>query len=350
MIIEEYLQILHQEGASDLILTAGAPPMVRRDGELFPVSKYALRPEHTEHLARELLAEARWAAFQERGDLDFSFNWQDRARFRVNAFRQRGSVVLTLRLVPYRIPTGDELGLPPVLRNLMRVAQGLILVTGPRSAGKSTTVAALVDQILASRAGHVITIEDPIGYVYRHQKGIVEQREVGSDVRSVADALRAARYQAPDVLLVDELSDLDAIGASLTIAETGHLVLATLHARDTTQAVERMVEVFPVGQQQQVRVQLANALIAVVSQQLLQRADRGGRVAAFEVLLNTPATHLLIREGETGQLRRALESAMPDGMVPMEWSLGQLVRSGMVELAVAAARTQHPEALQRFAA
>ncbi len=349
MIIEAYLEVLLQQAASDLILTAGAPPTIRKDGALMPIAKEPLRPEHTEQIAREVLSDARWTTFQERHDLDFSFNWLGRARFRINAFRQRGSVGLALRLIPYQIPGFDRLGVPPVIQNLTARTQGLILLTGPTGAGKSSTLAAIVNQVLATRPCHVITIEDPIEYVYRHQKGIVEQREVGADVRSFAEALRSALRQTPDVLLIGEMRDLETIAAAITIAETGHLVLATLHTNDTTQAVDRIVDVFPAAQQQQVRVQLSNTLAAAIYQQLLPRRG-GGRVAAFELLLGTVAVQNLIKEGKTRQLRNVLETGSKEGMSTMERSLGELVSAGLIDYAAAAARAQYPEELRRLVA
>ena len=350
MIIDAYLQILLEQSASDLILTAGAPPTMRKDGALVPIGPDPLRPDQIEQMAQEVLSPERWARFQSHGDLDFSFNWKGHARFRINAFKQRGSVGMALRLIPYQIPNFDQLGVPIVVRGLTRLGQGLILVTGPTGSGKSSTLAAMVNDIVATRPCHVITIEDPIEYVYRHQRSIVEQREVGADVASFADALRAALRQTPDVLLVGEMRDLETISAAITIAETGHLVLATLHTNDTTQAVDRMVDVFPGEQQQQVRVQLSNTLAAVIYQQLLPRRDGPGRVAAFEVLLNTLAVQNLIKEGKTRQLRNVLETSAKDGMNTMERSLSDLIRAGLVDFGAAAARAQHPEELRRLAA
>ena len=350
LIIDAYLQTLLDQAASDLILSAGAPPTMRKDGVLVPIAKDPLRPEQIELIGHEILSAERWGRFQERGDLDFSFNWKGQARFRINAFKQRGSVGLALRLIPYQIPTFDQLGVPMIVRGLTRLNQGLILVTGPTGSGKSSTLAAMVNDILASRPCHVITIEDPIEYVYRHQRGIVEQREVGADVPSFADALRAALRQTPDVLLIGEMRDLLTISAAITIAETGHLVLATLHTNDTTQAVDRMVDVFPGDQQQQVRVQLSSTLAAVIYQQLLPRRDGPGRVAAFEVLLNTIAVQNLIKEGKTRQLRNVLETGAKDGMNTMERSLGDLIKAGLIDFSVAASRAQYPDEIRRLAA
>ena len=343
--IEAYLHVLIDQAASDLVISAGAPPTIRKDGRLVAIAREPLRAEQTEHLARELLSPERWETFQGRGDLDFSFNWQGRARFRINVFRQRGSVGMALRLIPYQIPNYDQLGVPAVVRGLTSLPQGLILVTGPTGSGKSSTLAAMVNDVLATRPCHVITIEDPIEYVYRHQIGIVEQREVGADVRSFPDALRAALRQTPDVLLIGEMRDLETITTAITVAETGHLVLATLHTNDTTQAVDRMVDVFPAEQQQQVRVQLSSTLAAVIYQQLLPRRG-GGRVAAFEVLLNTFAVQNLIKEAKTRQLRNVIATSAKEGMATMERSLVDLIRAGLVDPAHAAARSQYPEELK----
>lgn len=348
--IDAYLQVLLEQAASDLILTAGAPPTMRKDGALVPIEPEPLRPETIEQMAREVLSADRWNRFQEQRDLDFSFNWKGHARFRINAFVQRGSVGLALRLIPYQIPNFDQLGVPMIVRGLTKLSQGLILVTGPTGSGKSSTLAAMVNEIVATRPCHVITIEDPIEYVYRHQRSIVEQREVGADVESFAEALRAALRQTPDVLLIGEMRDLETIAAAITIAETGHLVLATLHTNDTTQAVDRMVDVFPAEQQQQVRVQLSSTLTAVIYQQLLPRRDGPGRVAAFEVLLNTIAVQNLIKEGKTRQLRNVLETGAKDGMNTMERSLSELIKAGLIEFGAAASRAQHPEELRRLAA
>ncbi|HET9849502.1 MAG TPA: type IV pilus twitching motility protein PilT [Candidatus Dormibacteraeota bacterium] len=348
--IDAYLRVLLEQAASDLVLSAGAPPTMRKDGALVAIAPEPLRPEQIEQMARELLSADRWKKFQEDRDLDFSFNWRGEARFRINAFMQRGSVGLALRLIPYQIPNYDQLGVPMVVRGLTRLSQGLILVTGPTGSGKSSTLAAMVSDIVANRPCHVITIEDPIEYVYRHQRSIVEQREVGADVNSFAEALRAALRQTPDVLLIGEMRDLETIATAITVAETGHLVLATLHTNDTTQAVDRMVDVFPAEQQQQVRVQLSNTLAAVIYQQLLPRRDGPGRVAAFEVLLNTIAVQNLIKEGKTRQLRNVIETGLKEGMNTMERSLSDLIRAGLVDFNTAAARAQHPEELRRLAA
>jgi twitching motility protein PilT len=345
LIIEPYLEILLEQAASDMILSAGAPPTMRKDGALLPMSRELLRPDQIETIGREVLSPERWASFLQRGDIDFSFNWKGQARFRINAFKQRGSVGLALRLIPYQIPNFDQLGVPTVVRGLTRLSQGLILVTGPTGSGKSSTLAAMVNDIVATRPCHVITIEDPIEYVYQHQRGIVEQREVGSDVPSFPAALRAALRQTPDVLLIGEMRDLETISTAITVAETGHLVLATLHTNDTTQAVDRMVDVFPAEQQQQVRVQLSSTLAAVIYQQLLP-IKGGGRVAAFEVLLNILAVQNLIKEGKTRQLRNVIATSSKEGMVTMEHSLSALIRSGMVDPSAAAAKSQYPQELK----
>ncbi len=257
-------------------------------------------------------------------ELDFSFNWEDQARFRGNAYHQRGSVALSLRLIPYRIPSFDELGLPTGMRKWVELPQGLVLVTGPTGSGKSTTIAAMLDSINEHRPCHIITIEDPIEYVHRHKQAAVSQREIGIDTDSFAQALRSALREDPDVLLVGEMRDPETIQTALTIAETGHLVFATLHTNDAGQAVDRVVDVFPGDKQSQIRVQLAASLTGIVSQRLLPRIG-GGRVAAFEVLTATFAVRNLIREGKSSQLRNVVSTAGKHGMQTLESSLSQLV-------------------------
>jgi twitching motility protein PilT len=349
--LRSLLEEMLEKEASDLHITAGERPKIRVDGDITDSSvAEILSPKDTLHLAYSVLTENQKKRFENENELDFSFGIQNLARFRGNVYKQRGCVSMAIRMIPFNVRTFQDLGLPPVIARLAERPRGLILVTGPTGSGKSSTLAAMVNDIVATRPCHVITIEDPIEYVYRHQRSIVEQREVGSDVASFADALRAALRQSPDVLLIGEMRDLETISAAITIAETGHLVLATLHTNDTAQAVDRVVDVFPAEQQQQVRVQLSNTLAAVIYQQLLPRRDGPGRVAAFEVLLNSIAVQNLIKEGKTRQLRNVLETGVKDGMNTMERSLGELVKAGLIDFGAAAARSQHPEELRRLAA
>ena len=329
--VDEFLAYLVEAGGSDLLLTAGAPPWVRVDGELLPMEgAKPLTPEEIETFADKMFTKALAKVFLEHKQVDFSFNWRGKARIRANAFRQRGSAGLAFRLIPYHIPTFDELGLPGIIDEIVQRPQGLVLVTGPTGSGKSTTLAAMIDWINQHRRCHILTIEDPIEYVHRHNLAAVNQREVGEDAPSFALALRAALREDPDVLLVGEMRDLESIQTVLTIAETGHLVFATLHTNDTSQAIDRIVDVFPGIRQEQIRIQLANSLTAVLHQRLLPRID-GGRVAAFEVLLGVPPVRNLVREGKTRQLRNIVATGQRDGMCTLESSLSRLVSEGIVD-------------------
>ena len=340
--LEQLLETLWQRHGSDLLLTPGAPPLLRVDGALERMPRWeSLTAADTEGMLSSLLSDIQRADFAARNEVDWSFSWRDQARFRANGFRQRGSVAIALRLIPYRVPSLDELGVPPVVQAFTTLSQGLVLVTGPTGSGKSTTLAALVDRINATRPCHILTIEDPIEYVHQHQVAAVNQREVGTDTATFAIALRAALREDPDVLMVGEMRDLETIQTALTIAETGHLVFATLHTNDSPQALDRIVDVFPGDQQSQIRVQLANALTGIVYQRLLPRVD-GGRSAAYEVLLATPAVRNLIREGKTRQLRNVLATASREGMQTLEQSLTALVSSGQVAHDTAVGASLYP--------
>ena len=328
--VDGLLGALWDRGGSDLLLTAGAPPMVRVDGLIVRLPDLApLRPADTERYLAGLLNPSQAAAFDTRRELDFSFNWRGQARLRASAFTQRGSVAIALRLIRYDLPTFDDLGLPDVLAGYVTLPQGLVLVTGPTGSGKSTTLASLIDRINSTRPCHILTIEDPIEYVHRHKVAAVNQRQVGEDTDSFASALRSALREDPDVLLIGEMRDLETIQTALTVAETGHLVFATLHTNDTAQALDRIVDVFPAERQTQIRVQLANSLTAIVYQRLLPRVG-GGRVAAYEVLVATSAVRNLIREGKTRQIRNLVATGQRDGMQTLESSLSELVARGSI--------------------
>ena len=345
--IDALLEELWQAGGTDLLLTAGLPPQLRVHGELRPVpDHHRLTGDDTEALLAELLNPAQSAAFANRHDYDFSFSWREQARIRGNAFLQRELIAIALRMIPRTIPTMQELGLPPILSGFARQHQGLVLVTGPTGSGKSTTLASVIARINSERACHIITIEDPIEYVHEHKRAAVNQREVGSDTASFPDALRSALREDPDVLLVGEMRDLDSIRFALTIAETGHLVFATLHTNDTSQSLARIIDVFPAEQQAQVRVQLAAALTGIVYQRLLPRIG-GGLIAGYEVLVATPAVRNLIKEGKTHQLRNSLLTGQRDGMVSLEQSLSYLVGQGLVSYDDAVARSLHPADITR---
>ena len=341
------LEAAWEAGATDLLLTVGRPPQMRVHGDLVsaPNTK-ALTEVETDALLGELLSETQIAALDARKEFDFSVTWRNLARVRGNAFIQRGFTAVTLRIIPMEIPTMESLGLPPVLRTFTSIHQGMILVTGPTGSGKSTTLAAMVDRINAERACHIITIEDPIEYLHRHKRATVSQREVGTDTSSFADALRACMRNDPDVLLVGEMRDLESIRFALTIAETGHLVLASLHTNDTTQALARIIDVFPAEQQAQVRTQLAAALTGIVYQRLIPK-NGGGLVAAHEVLVANAAIRNLIKDGKTHQLRNALVTGQQEGMVTFEQSLSALVRSGVINYDDAVARSLYPKEIGR---
>jgi len=276
------------------------------------------------------MAGEKWELLRERGEIDLAYSLPGVSRFRVNVFHQRGSVGAAIRLIPRNIPDLERLGLPPVVAELAERQHGLVLVTGPTGSGKSTTLAAMVDRINRERSCHIITLEDPIEYLHQHRRSIVNQREVGADTRSFASALRAALRQDPDVILVGEMRDLETIATAITAAETGHLVLATLHTSSAVQSIDRIIDVFPSHQQGQVRIQLADTLEGVITQQLWLRADRTGRVAAVEVLAATPAVKNLIREGKTHQIISSIQTGGRYGMQTMEMALRQLVARGII--------------------
>ena len=347
--VDGLLEALWNAGGTDLLLTAGMAPQIRVHGDLYPVEgTRPLTADDTESMVAEVLSPAQSAAFATQQDYDFSFSWREQARIRGNAFIQRDQTALALRMIPRTVPSMEVLGLPSVLADLTTRHQGLILVTGPTGSGKSTSLAAMVDRINTHRACHILTIEDPIEYVHEHKRSLVSQREVGSDTASFPDALRAALREDPDVLLVGEMRDLESIRFALTIAETGHLVLATLHTNDTAQSLSRMIDVFPGDQQAQIRVQLAAALTAVVYQRLVPRVG-GGMVAAYEVLVANSAARNLVKEGKTHQLRNVLVTGQREGMVTLEQSLSALVQAGVVRHEDAVPRSLYPKEIEPMA-
>jgi twitching motility protein PilT len=328
--IDALLSVLWEAHGTDLLLTAGMAPQIRVQGELSGVPDHpVLTPSGVEALLADLLDEEQSVAWLDQYEFDFAFSWKETARVRGNAYTQRGSTAVALRIIPLKIPTMAELGLPPAMEAFIRQPQGLVLVTGPTGSGKSTTLASMIHQISIDRACHIITIEDPIEYLHPHSRSAVDQREVGSDTASFADGLRSVLREDPDVLLVGEMRDLASIRFALTIAETGHLVFATMHTNDTAQALARIIGVFPSDEQPQVRVQLAAALSGIAYQQLIPRIG-GGMVAAHEVLVANGAVRNMISDGKTNQLRNALVTGHKDGMVTFEKSLSRLVASGQV--------------------
>lgn len=342
---EALLALAVEKKASDLVLTAHVPPMLRLRGELLPVGKEPLGPDAVKKLVYEVLRADQVARFEQAKDLDFSFSFRERLRFRGNVFQQRGSVGAVFRLVPTEIPALDSLGLPPVLRELALKPQGLILVTGPTGHGKSTTQAAMIDVVNGSRRAHIVTVEDPIEFLHANRRSVIEQRELGEDTLSFASAVKHALRQAPDIILVGEMRDTETMAAALTAAETGHLVISTLHTNDSPGAIDRIIDSFPPHQQNQVRSQLSLALVAVVAQRLVPSADGTKQVAACEILVNNAASANLIREGKVHHLYTVMETHGKDGMVSMDHALKALYLKGAVAFEEAKRRMRSPTLL-----
>ena len=339
--IERYLQVLWERNASDLLLTAYSKPLVRIDGQLLPLEDEAeLDQDHCEHLVLSILTEELKQELRQNKEVDFSFSWNGVARFRANCFFQMGAIAMSLRIIPLKLPTLDQLGLPPAIEYFANLPQGLVLVTGPTGSGKSTTLAAMINYINENRRCHILTIEDPVEYVHPHKNSAVSQREVGYDTISFARALRAALREDPDVILVGEMRDPETVQFALSIAETGHLVFATLHTNDAPQALDRISDMFPAERQNQIKVQLAACLSGVVSQRLIPRVG-GGMVAAFEILVANNAVRGLIREGKTHQVRNILASGRNEGMCTLESWLNMLVQNGWITYEDAVARSLH---------
>lgn len=348
MEFNKLLQKVIDDDGSDLHLTVGAKPVIRIDGRLvFQKDFNVLTNEEIKSVVDDLLTEHQRSILEAEKEFDFSFAFSDLARFRVNAFHQRGYLAAVLRLIPLSVPTLDELNLPRSLYQFANLPQGFVLVTGPAGQGKSTTIAALLNYINETREVHIITIEDPIEYIYPHKKSIVDQREMNLDTRSWAVALRSCLREDPDIVLIGEMRDPETIAAAVTIAETGHLVFASLHTNSAAQTIDRVIDVFPQYQQQQIRVQLASILEGVVSQRLIP-AIGGGRIPAVELLLTTPAVRSVIREGKNHLLDNIISTSYELGMVPLERSLAELVKSGKVESSVAKSHTVKPGELMRY--
>jgi twitching motility protein PilT len=344
--LDGWLATLAESNGSDILLTAGSVPLLRIDGELHPLmGGQALTDGDIEEIARPHLGD-QLEQLRRRSEVDFSFTWREAARVRANAFLQRGTCSLALRRIPMTIPTAAELGLPASVADVLRQPSGLILVTGPTGSGKSTTLASMIDWLNETRAGHIVTIEDPIEYLHRNRRCAVSQREIGTDTDSFSSALRAVLREDPDVVLLGEMRDLESIAAALTIAETGHLVLATLHTNDTAQALDRIVDVFPAERRPQIQVQLSGTLLAVVYQRLVLRRG-GGMTAAFEVMIGIPAVRNLVREGKTRQLRNVVATSRSDGMQTLEAALATLVADGVIDYQSAVAASLYPAEIPR---
>ena len=344
------LQATVSAGASDLHLTVGRPPTARRDGVLVPFEGVPLlQPADAERIVFSVLNDVQRQEFDENSQVDFSFGIESIGRFRANAYRQRNSCALALRVIPFRVRSLDELGAPWAATELLQRPFGLVLVVGPTGSGKSTTLAAMIDRINEVRPVHILTIEDPVEYLHHHKVAMVNQREVGTDVVSFTEGLRSALREDPDVILLGEMRDLDSIAITLTLAETGHLVFATLHTNDASQALDRIVDVFPAERRDQIQIMLAGSLQGVISQRLLP-AEGGGRVAAYEVLMANDAVRNLLREGKTRQLRNAMISGQQEGMQTMEMDLARLVSSGILSFETAAEVSQYPKEILAQAA
>jgi twitching motility protein PilT len=348
--IEPLLRLVIERGGSDLHLTAGTPPVMRLNGRLRRIEGYpVLSAPVLRETVYSVLTQRQRDRFEENLELDLAYSLPNVARFRANVFLQRDSVGATFRLIPVTVRGIRELGLPERVAEFARLPRGLVLVTGPTGSGKSTTLATLLDIVNTEQDAHIMTVEDPIEFLHSHKRSIVNQREVGMDTKSFAAALRHVLRQDPDVILVGEMRDLETISTALTSAETGHLVFASLHTQDAPQTVDRIIDVFPAHQQQQIRVQLASSIQGIVTQQLLPRIDGLGRAVASEILVATPAIRNLIREAKTHQIYSAMQAGGRHGMQTMDQSLADLVRRGRIAYDVATERCHNPEEFSKLA-
>jgi len=350
MELQDLLLMTIERDASDLHLKAGQPPILRIYGRLTRTELPVLTSEEIQRMMYTILTEEQKRRFERERELDMAYALPGKARFRVNMSWQRRCVGASLRQIPAKVRTIDELGLPQVLKKLAMMPRGLVLVTGPTGSGKSTTLAAMIDYINENRRAHILTIEDPIEFVHQDKKSTITQREVGTDTKSFAEALRHAMRHTPDVILVGEMRDLETISLAITAAETGHLVFATLHTNDAPQTVDRIIDVFPPAQQNQIRMQLSLTLAGVASQQLLPRADGKGRIAAFEIMIVTPAIRALIREAKTHQLYSIIQTSGELGMIAMDHYLLQLYEKGVVAYEEALLKSSNPREFEQRAA
>lgn len=352
MMIEDLMEEVIERGGSDLHLSAGLPPYIRISGKLTPTDHEPMTPEACQRLIFSMLNNSQRKNLEQTWELDCSYGVKGLARFRVNVYKDRGTYAACLRALSSKIPSMDVLGLPPIVRELSEKPRGLILVTGPTGSGKSTTLASMINEINLTRPEHILTVEDPIEFVYEPIKSLIHQRQIGEDTKSFGNALRAALREDPDVILVGEMRDLETISLAISAAETGHLVFGTLHTSSASQTVDRMVDVFPPEQQTQVRVQLSNSLVAVLSQCLVPKANpkpgEFGRVMAQEIMVVTPAISNLIREGKTAQIYGAIQTGGRLAMQTLERTLADLYKSGSVSFEAAMSKTSRPEELQRL--
>jgi len=346
VLLNELLALTLKEQASDLHISCGHPPVLRVQGTLIPLLKQKkITPEDAEGLARVLLQDEKYARFLKEKEIDFSFNFEGQARFRVNVFFQKGNISCALRLVPSKIPTVEELNLPPILHEFTKASQGFVLITGPSSQGKSTTLAALIDEINHQKADHIITIEDPIEYIFKEDRSIIDQREVYQDTLSFAQALRSTFRQDPNVIMVGEMRDAETISTAITAAETGHLVFATLHTNSASQTIHRIVDTFPSEQQGQVRAQLSSSLLGILSQRLIPRI-KGGRIPACEVMISNAATANLIRDNKIHELPLVIETSLESGMISLNRSLAVLINAREISLGDALNYSLNPTELK----
>lgn len=348
MELTELLKRAKEQRASDLHITVGVPPQIRVNGSLLAMEGMPrLMGDDTWALVESIMGQRQKDIFEDRGEVDFSFGMPSLGRFRVNAFKQRGTVAAAFRLVDTEIPTPESLGLPQSVIDLHTKTSGLVLVTGPTGSGKSTTLASILQRINETKRNHIITLEDPIEYLYRHTRSLVNQREVGLDTQSYAAALRAALREDPDVILVGEMRDLETISTAITAAETGHLVFSTLHTIGAASTIDRIIDVFPAGQKEQIRVQLAMVMEAVISQRLLPREDKNGRVGIFEVLHVNPAVRSLIREGKTYQIPSVLQTNRKLGMITMDDALMEKYKAGIISRKHVIEYSTDPNAMEK---
>lgn len=349
MHIDELLKLMLEKNASDLHIKVGSPPLMRIDGVIGPLEDFELlKPKDTKEMIYNILTESQKKTLEEELELDFAYNLPGVARFRVNVFYQRGSLGGVMRLVPFHILTIGELGLPEVTKELSMRPRGLVLVTGPAGSGKSTTLAAMIDYINSKRRCHIMTIEDPIEFVHNDKISLVNQRELGEDTKSFATALKYVLRQDPDVILVGEMRDLETIAAAVTAAETGHLVLSTLHTTEAATTVDRVIDVFPPHQQQQIRMQLSVNLLGVISQTLIKRQDNPGRVAAFEIMTATPAIKSMIREAKTHQIYSTIQMSFQLGMLTLDQSLVSLYKKGIINYEDALSKSSSLESFKQI--
>ena len=342
-LMHQLLEAACDFGASDLHLAVGDPPVLRVHGDLQPLDMPVLEPEDTELLMKTICTEAQMESVQNNGGADFGLPFEDRARFRVSVFKQKGRIGLVLRQIPNEMIPLKKIGLPEEINELLYKPRGLILVTGPTGSGKTTTLTSMLNFINENRACHIITLEDPIEFYHNHKKSVVTQREIGADVPSFAEAIRRALRQDPDVILVGEMRDLETMGAAITAAETGHLVFGTLHTTGSASTVDRMVGAFPTDQQGQIRMQLSVGLVAVISQLLIPRIDKPGRVAAFEIMVNTPSIASMIRDGNTHRITSDIQTGAKYGMRTLDSHLLELYTSGMISYEEFISKSRDPD-------